>query len=349
MTKRPCAIALTGDGKDILVGDKFGDVYALPLQYSASDPKLPEANGIEKQPEPFKPTATSLTVHSGRNLKALESQQRQAEASMIKAREKGEMAFDHELLLGHVSMLTDVITARDPDSSLNREYIITADRDEHIRVSRGRPQSHIIERYCFGHTQFVSKLCMATPDVLVSGGGDDFLLVWSWPECRPLTRLNFGEALEIAFEDSPLPRMVTDSVTVSGLWASELDGRSVTINCTLEGMGAIFFFELDVDTRRPDICSTRTFGQHNVLDMVDFKEGGRDEFIFSQDVSRPINTKELGDLESEIDNPRLIGFHPRGSYDDRERGKEMDKEDKVASQDLFYGLAKLRKRGNDDE
>lgn len=54
--------------------------------------------------------------------------------------------FEHKLLLGHVSMLTDIALV-----VLNgRNYIITADRDEHIRISRGIPQSHIIEGFCLG-------------------------------------------------------------------------------------------------------------------------------------------------------------------------------------------------------
>jgi tRNA (guanine-N(7)-)-methyltransferase subunit TRM82 len=87
--------------------------------------------------------------------------------------------FAHELLLGHVSMLTCVLTTRDSE---NRPYIITADRDEHIRVSRGMPQTHVIEAFCLGHGSFVNALCnpRSRPEVLVSGGGDNELFVWDW-------------------------------------------------------------------------------------------------------------------------------------------------------------------------
>ncbi|KAG9924666.1 hypothetical protein KCU98_g21591, partial [Aureobasidium melanogenum] len=36
MPKRPCAVLVTPDNKTILCGDKFGDVYSLPLFPSAS-------------------------------------------------------------------------------------------------------------------------------------------------------------------------------------------------------------------------------------------------------------------------------------------------------------------------
>lgn len=78
---------------------------------------------------------------------------------------------------------------QDELSKTTREYIITADRDEHIRVSRGIPQAHVIEGYCLGHEEFVSRLCVAPggrEDILISGGGDDYLLVWDWPRCRLL-------------------------------------------------------------------------------------------------------------------------------------------------------------------
>lgn len=49
-------------------------------------------------------------------------------------------------IVGHVSMVTDMVL------TLDEKYVITSDRDEHIRVSR-YPNGYNIESYCMGHTE----------------------------------------------------------------------------------------------------------------------------------------------------------------------------------------------------
>lgn len=212
MPKRPCAIAMTPDDHTILVGDKFGDVYDLPLHPPASDGNLPLAETHEpakSAPRPFKPSATDLTVHTGRNRRALEAQLKQAPNDAQKA--SAGLDFVHELLLGHVSMLTSIacvpVSVTLSGKTSTRMYILTGDRDEHIRVSRGPPQSHIIENYCFGHTAFISTLCIlprSSNTILVSGGGDDFLLVWDWQRSKMLTKLDLRNALAKYWEQIPV-------------------------------------------------------------------------------------------------------------------------------------------------
>jgi tRNA (guanine-N(7)-)-methyltransferase subunit TRM82 len=48
------------------------------------------------------------------------------------------------LVLGHTSLLTALLLSPD------ERFVLTADRDEHIRVS-WFPQGYVIERYCMGH------------------------------------------------------------------------------------------------------------------------------------------------------------------------------------------------------
>ncbi|PWW77730.1 hypothetical protein C7212DRAFT_90045, partial [Tuber magnatum] len=94
-----------------------------------------------------------------------------------------------KLLLGHVSMLTDLlsVTTTTAQEGQKRKYIITADRDEHIRVSR-YPQSWVIEGFCLGHTAFVSKLLVPrwAPQEVLSGGGDAWLGRWRWADGKCL-------------------------------------------------------------------------------------------------------------------------------------------------------------------
>jgi tRNA (guanine-N(7)-)-methyltransferase subunit TRM82 len=233
MSRRPSSITLTSDDSTILCADKFGDVYALPLLPSPEDeqPEVPVVeepveNISEEREKAFVPSATVFTVHSGRNRRTLEEQLRRKAQGPSKTKEA--MTFRHDLLLGHVSMLTDLAYAE----LEGRGYIITADRDEHIRVSRGPPQAHIIEGFCFGHAEFISKLCVTKSGFLVSGGGDPEIYVWDWKSYRLIEKIPIRDTalvyLKSQPELSPLCEDATSFKTaVSGLWAVDNGGDGV--------------------------------------------------------------------------------------------------------------------------
>ncbi|XP_074245304.1 tRNA (guanine-N(7)-)-methyltransferase non-catalytic subunit WDR4 isoform X2 [Saimiri boliviensis] len=71
-----------------------------------------------------------------------------------------------QLELGHLSMLLDVAVS--PDD----RFILTADRDEKIRVSWAAAP-HSIESFCLGHTEFVSRISVVPtqPRLLLSSSG----------------------------------------------------------------------------------------------------------------------------------------------------------------------------------
>lgn len=204
MPKRPCAISLTSDDSSILCADKFGDVYFLPLLGQSRDHTVfdeatknePRQSDRAKQ-QSFGPSANSLTVHTKRNRDALRQQQKLSKPNA----EKKALNFDHQLLLGHVSLLTDIASVTLASSSTRKQsYILTSDRDEHIRVSRGIPQAHIIEGYCLGHTEFVSKLCVIPTHshLLISGGGDGYLLLWEWLSGTLKQKIDLKNTVEAA-------------------------------------------------------------------------------------------------------------------------------------------------------
>lgn len=224
MPKRPCTIDLDPNDRTIIIGDKFGDVYSLPLF-----PKLHQENAESPEqtavPIPlYRPAATEKTVHSKANLRVLQEQLRQAEQGVMK-KSKEPLAFEHELLLGHVSMLTDLVVTShkaEDKTAKARTYILTADRDEHIRISRGPPQAFVTEGYCLGHREFVSKICLLDPNNLVSGGGDDEIFLWDWLEGKLLGKFDVKSmALQILNETTRLDAGVVSQdqkVAVSGMW-----------------------------------------------------------------------------------------------------------------------------------
>jgi tRNA (guanine-N(7)-)-methyltransferase subunit TRM82 len=215
MPKRPSSIAITPDDKTIIVADKFGDVYAVPLipttkdlppgtQYFSS----PAAAALSKIQLTQRASGSNLTVHTGINQRSLQTRLQQLERKRqeslsadgseisvsVKPDEEASVPnFEHTLLLGHVSMVTALTLASAPsaiDSVVRRPYIITGDRDEHVRVSRGQPQTHVIESFCLGHDEFVSGLCVPATvhdgSVLISGGGDPELHAWDWKQGKLL-------------------------------------------------------------------------------------------------------------------------------------------------------------------
>jgi tRNA (guanine-N(7)-)-methyltransferase subunit TRM82 len=168
--KRPSAVDSTKDNEKLVLADKFGDVYGVPL------------------------TGTDAVLTEG------------TEDSKI------------EPILGHVSMLVDIKAAQKDNG---KQYIITADRDEHIRVTR-YPQTYVIEHWLFGHTEFVSVIETLpwNPHQLVSAGGDDFVAHWDWTTGELLQTFDIRPLVEQYLNESHNPVKRSDSkreITVSHL------------------------------------------------------------------------------------------------------------------------------------
>lgn len=139
--KRPNAITTSIDDKDLIVADKFGDVYSMVITDEV-------ATEINEEQEP---------------------------------------------ILGHVSMLTDVAISQDEQG---KQCIFTADRDEHIRISH-YPQSFIVNKWLFGHKEFVSTLCLPQwhSDWMFSAGGDNFICSWNWHSGKLLSTFSYTELI----------------------------------------------------------------------------------------------------------------------------------------------------------
>ncbi|KAJ6005304.1 hypothetical protein N7451_003248 [Penicillium sp. IBT 35674x] len=233
MPKRPSALALTPDGQTILCGDKFGDVYSLPLIPGEYVRRIVE--------QPAIPSATLLTVHTKGNLRTLEMQRLHAEKKAQTAKqETAALNFEHHNIIGHVSVLSDLISV----SVSGRSYILTGDRDEHIRVSRGIPQAHVIEQFCLGHTSLVSKLCVPSwaPHLLVSGDTDGNLFVWDWRNAEIHQNISLEQSLQ-------------SEAMVRGIWDVSLEqsGASGPVNVilvSLEGSSQLLCYTIENNALR---------------------------------------------------------------------------------------------------
>ncbi|KAK2734603.1 tRNA (guanine-N(7)-)-methyltransferase non-catalytic subunit trm82 [Onygenales sp. PD_40] len=366
MPKRPCAVVLSTDESSILCADKFGDVYSLPL-FPSPDFKPPTQKPAQPV-QPSQPSASTLTVHTKRNLQALQQQLKRA--ATITEKPAGP-SFELKLLLGHVSMLTDVLSvALRDDSGVSRSYILTADRDEHIRVSRGQPQSHIIQSYCLGHTAFVSKLCIPSwnPAVLVSGGGDDFILVWNWAKGEILQKVPLNSGVAGSNGNAP-------ELAVNGIWAVDfsenesLRQKAVgAVVITLEGVPKFFpfIFSLDgkliaqspVDLSGNALAVTSLDRKGTILVSVDniHEPGSTKEQRKSpespqqllQVVSILVEADTLKWTQSE--NAAVDAVSKQGTFDlppmEDEKGAKKSGQTLIST---LYGIGNLRKWGKGDE
>ncbi|KAH7364496.1 guanine-N(7)--methyltransferase subunit trm82 [Rhexocercosporidium sp. MPI-PUGE-AT-0058] len=353
MPKRPCSITISADDKTIISADKFGDVYSLPLIPSLASVMMPKSATHTPEPstKPFTPAANELTIHSQRNRKALENQKRQAN----RPTEKAEPTFEHKLLLGHVSMLTDVALVE----VQGRNYIVTADRDEHIRVSRGIPQAHIIEGFCLGHTEFITRLCFlgSRPGVLISGGGEDELFVWEWLAGRIVAKVNLQTHVDALRKSLDLPKdnevlAEATKIAVSGIFSTQVAVGSEMqdiIVVTCEGVPALFTFALTSQNHLSHNQTLPLSGNALAITLLASKLIVSVDTIHSPgstSETRSNTTDSFASLQSfEFRDGKLLGggvAFARG-----EVGEEEEVSDLRRLGNLLYGLENLRKREGD--
>ncbi|TFK26205.1 WD40 repeat-like protein [Coprinopsis marcescibilis] len=158
LPKKPTSVIFTNDSQTILASDKFGDVFSYSLVYTPFTTAEIEQQKLEDAKDPY---ASHTNPSNG------------------------------TLVLGHVSPLYAIVLSQDEN------YIVTADRDEHVRVS-WYPQGYNVEMYCMGHRKFVSALHIpsSSPSLLISGGGDPVLKIWDWMSGQLKGEVEIAQAVE---------------------------------------------------------------------------------------------------------------------------------------------------------
>lgn len=157
------------------------------------------------------------------------------------------------LELGHLSMLLDVAVS--PDD----QFVLTADRDEKIRVSWAAAP-HSIEAFCLGHTEFVSRILVVPghPELLLSSSGDGTLRLWKYRSGCQL------QCCDLASLQDP-----GEHAGHKGLAASRIAfwGQESLVVLLCECVPVLFVFQLDASRQQLAFRQRLTL-PHRVWDVV---------------------------------------------------------------------------------
>ncbi|XP_029314547.1 tRNA (guanine-N(7)-)-methyltransferase non-catalytic subunit wdr4 isoform X3 [Cottoperca gobio] len=201
-----------------------------------------------------------------------------------------------ELKMGHLSMLLAV--SMSPDD----KYIITADRDEKIRVSHLR-SPYNIQSFCLGHQQFVSALLVPSghPHWLLSGSGDGTMKLWEYESGRELQSWDLKELEETQSSEADKQK-VTKMPTVCRI-TSSADARHVAVQC--ERVSTVHFFTVDQEGEEKLVPHRRVSLSHCPLDMTFDPEGRLWVLMDSSDAPLQIYTHRRDSWECDAESPEL--------------------------------------------
>ncbi|XP_071774548.2 tRNA (guanine-N(7)-)-methyltransferase non-catalytic subunit wdr4 isoform X2 [Centroberyx gerrardi] len=162
---------------------------------------------------------------------------------------------DGELKLGHLSMLL-AITLTPSD-----RYVITADRDEKIRVSHLK-SPYNIQSFCLGHLEFVSALLIPSghPQWLLSGSGDGTVKLWEYESGRKLQSWDLGELGDAASSEADKQKSAVCRIACSP------DGRHVAVQC--ERVAAVQFFGVERGVEERLVPRSRLTLPRSALDLT---------------------------------------------------------------------------------
>ncbi|XP_049904298.1 tRNA (guanine-N(7)-)-methyltransferase non-catalytic subunit wdr4 [Epinephelus moara] len=198
-----------------------------------------------------------------------------------------------ELKMGHLSML--LALSMSPDD----KYIITADRDEKIRVSYLR-SPYNIQSFCLGHQQFVSALLVPPghPHWLLSGSGDGTIKLWEYESGRKLQSWDLKELEETPNSEADKRK----KPTVCRI-TSSLDGCHVAVQC--ERVSTVQFFSLDQEGEEKLVPHSRLSLPHCPQDMTFDPEGRLWVVMDSSDVPLQIYTHRRDSWECDTESPEM--------------------------------------------
>ncbi|XP_012994654.3 tRNA (guanine-N(7)-)-methyltransferase non-catalytic subunit wdr4 [Esox lucius] len=164
-----------------------------------------------------------------------------------------------DLKLGHLSMLLSMTLT--PDS----KYVITADRDEKIRVSHLK-SPYNIQAFCLGHLEFVSSLLVPPghPHWLLSGSGDGTVKLWEYESGRRVQTWDLKQLRD-------MPNSENEKKSAVSRIAGSPCGRHVAVQC--ERLPSVQLFAVDQEGEAHLVPSSRLTLSHCPLDLTFDPEG----------------------------------------------------------------------------
>lgn len=199
-----------------------------------------------------------------------------------------------ELKMGHLSMVLAVTMTP------NDKYVITADRDEKIRVSHLR-SPYNIQSFCLGHQQFVSALLVPSghPHWLLSGSGDGTMKLWEYESGRRLQSCDLKELEETPSSEADEE---TKRPAVCRIISSP-DGRHVAVQC--ERVSTVQFFTLDQESEEKLVPHSRLPLPLCPLDMTFDPDGRLWVLMDSSDAPLQVYTHRQDSWKCDAESPEL--------------------------------------------
>jgi WD40 repeat protein len=143
LLRRASALCYNDIEGEIVVADKTGDVYSFPFPLTTDQQHKLNEITLPTEKDPL----TKVT----------------------------DTRFMGTFLLGHSSSVVDLTVT---SVANGQRFLVTVDRDEHIRFSVF-PETFVIHAMGLGHTAFVSAV-ITTSEGVISGGGDNRVLKWDF-------------------------------------------------------------------------------------------------------------------------------------------------------------------------
>ncbi|QLL31934.1 hypothetical protein HG536_0C01010 [Torulaspora globosa] len=249
-------------------------------------------------------------------------------------------------ILGHVSMLTDIIMAKD---SAGHRFVITSDRDEHIKISH-YPQCFIVDKWLFGHKQFISSMCCPSwnSSLLFSAGGDDSIYAWDWKKGTQLSQFNYSGLIK--------PYLTNAHLAAERFQNDEKDVIEYAVSKVVSSSNAhcvAFFVEATKCIVLLDVCPET--GSLTLMEIIEFPSNvvslseANDEFIVTLDTHSSGNGRLVEFVTREADTGLFKVNIPKCQTFEKALAAALKNENQVGSNatDLYplYNTISLKKHG----